>query len=239
MSTLPRVPKQVLRHLVEQEGVLYRACDHLLTCHGVTGPFAISGVQPEELENSFATLVRLLVRLHAEALLAALPMDGIGDPLRSRVKAAIETWLNGAWAYRAEPLRTLADDVVRDELQRISGGEPTQASTVKAARRIPAPDAEVPPPADANSAKRGRGRGKDRTTAPDDLLDAHEAAEVLGVEVQWVRDHTTRVKPIIPHSRIGRRTVRFERAELLRFIQEQREERPRWERPQPSGVGTK
>jgi len=63
------------------------------------------------------------------------------------------------------------------------------------------------------------------------LIDAAAVAELLGVKLQWVRDHCTRIPPIIPHTRIGPRTVRFELDEVLRFVREQREERPTWERP--------
>jgi hypothetical protein len=61
------------------------------------------------------------------------------------------------------------------------------------------------------------------------LVDAAEVARLLKVKVQWVRDHTTRVQPILPHVKLGRK-VRFEPLEVQRFVREHREERPVWER---------
>jgi excisionase family DNA binding protein len=61
------------------------------------------------------------------------------------------------------------------------------------------------------------------------LLDAAEVATILGVSRQWIRDHTTRIEPIIPHVRMGRK-VRFRLADIKRFIDTQTETRPKWER---------
>ena len=63
----------------------------------------------------------------------------------------------------------------------------------------------------------------------EELIDSDETASLLGVTVNWVRDHTTRRQPIVPHVKMGRK-IRFERVEVLRFIRECRESRPRWER---------
>jgi hypothetical protein len=38
---------------------------------------------------------------------------------------------------------------------------------------------------------------------PDRLLNSHEVAEMLGVNVSWVKNHCTRVKPFLPHVRLG------------------------------------
>lgn len=71
------------------------------------------------------------------------------------------------------------------------------------------------------------------TTVPDTLhahlLDASDAARMLAVSVQWIRDHTTRIEPIVPHVKMGRK-VRFEVEGIQRFIAGCRESRPRWER---------
>ena len=61
------------------------------------------------------------------------------------------------------------------------------------------------------------------------LINSEEVAALLGVKVQWVRDHTTRVEPILPHVRLGRKIL-FEPAEVMKFIEAQRETRPKWER---------
>jgi len=63
----------------------------------------------------------------------------------------------------------------------------------------------------------------------EELIDSNETARLLGVTVNWVRDHTTRRQPIVPHVKMGRK-IRFERVELMRFIRECRESRPKWER---------
>jgi len=63
----------------------------------------------------------------------------------------------------------------------------------------------------------------------ENLLNADQVAMLLGVNRHWVRDHCTRALPIIPHNKLGRK-VRFEREEILRFIRECRESRPKWER---------
>ena len=63
----------------------------------------------------------------------------------------------------------------------------------------------------------------------EELLDAAAVAKILGVSLQWIKDHTTRIEPIIPHIRLGRK-IRFRSADIKRFIQIQTETRPRWER---------
>jgi len=60
------------------------------------------------------------------------------------------------------------------------------------------------------------------------LIDAAEVAALLKVKVQWV-NHTTRVQPILPHVKLGRK-IRFEPQEVLRFVREHRESRPVWDR---------
>jgi excisionase family DNA binding protein len=63
----------------------------------------------------------------------------------------------------------------------------------------------------------------------DCLIGSDEVAKLLGVTVNWVRDHTTRREPIVPHVKLGRKIL-FERDEVVRFIRECRESRPTWER---------
>jgi hypothetical protein len=63
----------------------------------------------------------------------------------------------------------------------------------------------------------------------EELLDAAPVAKILGVSLQWIKDHTTRIEPIIPHIRLGRK-IRFRRADIERFIQMQAETRPSWAR---------
>lgn len=61
------------------------------------------------------------------------------------------------------------------------------------------------------------------------LLDVEDVCKILKVTRQWIRDHTTRIEPIIPHIRMGRK-VRFRLADIKRFIDQQVETRPRWDR---------
>jgi hypothetical protein len=60
------------------------------------------------------------------------------------------------------------------------------------------------------------------------LLDV-ETLKILNVTKQWIRDHTTRIEPIVPHIRLGRK-IRFRLADIKRFIDQQAEIRPKWER---------
>jgi Helix-turn-helix domain len=62
-----------------------------------------------------------------------------------------------------------------------------------------------------------------------EVIDAAEVADLLKLKVSWVRDHTTRIEPILPHIKLGRK-VRYELREILRFIREHREDRPIWGR---------
>jgi predicted DNA-binding transcriptional regulator AlpA len=57
--------------------------------------------------------------------------------------------------------------------------------------------------------------------APDRLLNAHEVADILGVDVSWVKNHCSRVKPFLPHVRLGGGRYamrRFRREQILEFI---------------------
>lgn len=61
------------------------------------------------------------------------------------------------------------------------------------------------------------------TKFPDDLINAHEVASMLSVSVSWVKDHCTRVKPFLPHVRLGGGRYinrRFKREHILKFIEE-------------------
>jgi hypothetical protein len=60
-------------------------------------------------------------------------------------------------------------------------------------------------------------------------VDAPEAARHLGMSIHWLRDHTTRSKPIVPHYKLGRK-VKYNIDELDAFFRAQRETRPSYER---------
>ena len=60
------------------------------------------------------------------------------------------------------------------------------------------------------------------------LTDA-EVMAILRVKKQWLRDHTTRVEPIVPHVLIGRQ-VRYSRRALYDWLRSLNETRPSWER---------
>lgn len=56
----------------------------------------------------------------------------------------------------------------------------------------------------------------------DELMDAHEVAQMLHVHVSWVRNHSVNIKPILPSIKMGPgRTAkrRFRRSDVLRFVQ--------------------
>jgi hypothetical protein len=55
------------------------------------------------------------------------------------------------------------------------------------------------------------------------LLNSHEVADILGVDISWVKNHCTRVKPFLPYVRLGAGRYamrRFRRDQILRFIEE-------------------
>jgi hypothetical protein len=68
------------------------------------------------------------------------------------------------------------------------------------------------------------------------LLDREAVAKLLGVTGSWVKDHTTRVEPILPHIKMARK-VRFRVEDIERFVHEHFEHRPRWERKPPQTEG--
>ena len=56
-----------------------------------------------------------------------------------------------------------------------------------------------------------------------------EVARRMGVTQSWVRDHVTRIQPIIPHVKLGA-LVRFREADIDAFIAAQVVTAPTWER---------
>jgi len=59
------------------------------------------------------------------------------------------------------------------------------------------------------------------------LLTPQQVAAWLCVSQQWVMDHTSRYKPIIPHRRFGRK-IRFCSVDVQRFIDAQYSDQPIW-----------
>jgi hypothetical protein len=71
---------------------------------------------------------------------------------------------------------------------------------------------------------------------PDDLLNGREVATMLGVDVSWVKNHCTRVEPLLPHIKLGigkNAKRRFKREHILQFI----EENTRYPRSRKNGDG--
>lgn len=64
----------------------------------------------------------------------------------------------------------------------------------------------------------------------DELLTDEEVCVILKVKKQWLRDHTTRTEPIVPHIRTMGRQIRYSRRALYAWMREQIETRPSWER---------
>jgi len=112
-------------------------------------------------------------------------------------------------------------------LRRELRGEPERASCALA--RVEVVRAVRPHGAAAVVRARRLLRRLDLVQLDEELLDAAAVAKILGVSLQWIKDHTTRIEPIIPHIRLGRK-IRFRSADIKRFIQMQTETRPRWER---------
>jgi len=63
----------------------------------------------------------------------------------------------------------------------------------------------------------------------DELLTDADVMTLLKVKKQWLRDHTTRVLPIVPHIKIGRE-IRYSKRAIHAWIMAQQETRPTWER---------
>jgi hypothetical protein len=62
-----------------------------------------------------------------------------------------------------------------------------------------------------------------RTKSPDDLLDMHDVAQMLSVNISWVKNHCTRIKPLLPHTKLGYgrgAKRRFKREDILKVIEE-------------------
>jgi excisionase family DNA binding protein len=67
-------------------------------------------------------------------------------------------------------------------------------------------------------------------TAGDRLLDAGEVAELLAVPERWVREHAR--GGLLPHVRLGR-YVRFDRADVLAWVDEQKAGGAAWRKHRP------
>ncbi len=63
----------------------------------------------------------------------------------------------------------------------------------------------------------------------DEYLTDEQVCQILRVTKQWLRDHTTRVEPIVPHIRLGRKIV-YPRRALFDWMSARVETRPNWER---------
>lgn len=53
---------------------------------------------------------------------------------------------------------------------------------------------------------------------PDHLLNMQEVAEMLNVTVDWVKNHSTRTKPLLPSVKIGDGVRRYRRLDIVQFI---------------------
>jgi hypothetical protein len=59
--------------------------------------------------------------------------------------------------------------------------------------------------------------------SPDQLMNSQEVADMLGVDISWVKNHTTRVEPYLPFVKLGGGRYamrRFRRDHILKFIEE-------------------
>lgn len=57
--------------------------------------------------------------------------------------------------------------------------------------------------------------------SPDDLLTARDVANLLAVNISWVKNHCTRVEPFLPHVKLGGgryATRRFRHEDIMQFI---------------------
>ena len=63
----------------------------------------------------------------------------------------------------------------------------------------------------------------------DDMMTDEDVMAFLKVSKQWLRDHTTRTEPIIPHVPCGRK-IRYRRSDVIAFVESLVERRPVWDR---------
>lgn len=68
----------------------------------------------------------------------------------------------------------------------------------------------------------------------DELLTDEDVCRILKVKKQWLRDHTTRVEPIVPHIHTMGRQIRYSKRALYAWMREQIETRPSWARKEQS-----
>jgi hypothetical protein len=53
------------------------------------------------------------------------------------------------------------------------------------------------------------------------LMNSREVAEMLGVDISWVKNHCTRTLPLLPYVQLGEgryATRRFRRIDIIKFI---------------------
>jgi hypothetical protein len=65
----------------------------------------------------------------------------------------------------------------------------------------------------------------DRITPKDKLLTPQEVCQWMDVKMNWLKDHTTRSQPIVPHIRMGK-VIRFRRTDIAEFIERQLSAKP-------------
>ena len=70
---------------------------------------------------------------------------------------------------------------------------------------------------------------RDELRPADALMTDEDVMSLLGVGQQWLKDHRTRVEPIIPHIKLGR-TIRYQREAVLDWFARVTETQPRWNR---------
>ena len=62
----------------------------------------------------------------------------------------------------------------------------------------------------------------------DNLLTIEELCLILNLKKSWIMDHVTRIKPIIPHIRMGKK-IRFKRERVMEWLNSQINTKPTWE----------
>ena len=60
------------------------------------------------------------------------------------------------------------------------------------------------------------------------LLTPHDIAQYFDVTVPWVLDHVTRVEPIVPHIRMGKK-IRFRRTDVMEWLSSKTNTKPTWD----------
>jgi hypothetical protein len=95
--------------------------------------------------------------------------------------------------------------------------EPNSSLSIAQAEISPAGPSVISDPMNRRPPRRTTGR---RDIAVEPLLTADDVAKRLNVSTDWVWDHSSRKKPLLPVIRMGDGTLRYRQSRIEAFIDE-------------------